>query len=157
MDLKELSTTLHKILKKTLTEIHVIDVENTNGTDTANKALLREKEIELKELQKEIPIYQTVYWTDSQVTLAWIRTVNKEYKTFVENRLREIRKLANPDLWRYVPTNLNPADLITRPINVSDFASDSIWFKCPNYLFENEAKWSTTPNLSSPQDIKEKN
>ena len=44
-------------------------------------------------LSKVLSISEVFLWTDSQVTLAWIRAENKEFQTFVENRVHEIRKL----------------------------------------------------------------
>ena len=39
----------------------------------------------------QLPFHKTYLWTDSRVKLAWIKSTNKEYKTFVQNRLNEIR------------------------------------------------------------------
>ena len=38
-----------------------------------------------KSLSKVFSISEVFLWTDSQVTIAWIRTENKEFQTFVEN------------------------------------------------------------------------
>ena len=38
-----------------------------------------------KSLSKVLSISEVFFWTDSQVTFAWIRTENKEFQTFVEN------------------------------------------------------------------------
>lgn len=43
-------------------------------------------------LSKVVEISGKYFWTDSQITLAWITSPNKEYKVFVENRVQEIRK-----------------------------------------------------------------
>ena len=53
-------------------------------------------------------------YTDSQICLAWIRATQKEFKTFVQNRLLEIRGIVTPDKWNYCPSEENPADLLTR-------------------------------------------
>ena len=41
-------------------------------------------------LSKVLSISEVFLWTNSQITLAWIRT---DFQTFVENRVQEIRKL----------------------------------------------------------------
>ena len=53
-------------------------------------------------------------WTDSKVTLSWIKAIDKEFKIFVENRLREIRNNIDIGNRSYCPTEYNPADLIAR-------------------------------------------
>ena len=53
-------------------------------------------------------------WTDSKVILSWIKAIGKEFKTFVENRLQDIRNNTDIENWFYCPPEFNPADLITR-------------------------------------------
>ena len=52
-------------------------------------------------------------WTDSKVTLSQIKAIDKEFKKFVEKRLREICSNTDIENWSYCPTEFNPADLIT--------------------------------------------
>ena len=63
-----------------------------------------------KSLSKVLSISEVFLSTDSQVTLAWIRAENKEFQTFVENQVQEIRKLTDSKGWYYCNTNSNPAD-----------------------------------------------
>ena len=42
-----------------------------------------------KALSKILQISKKYFWTDSQVTLAWISSQRKEFKTFVENRCKK--------------------------------------------------------------------
>ena len=67
-----------------------------------------------KSLSKVLSISKVFLWTDSHVTLAWIRAENKEFQTFVENRVHEIRKLTDFRGWYYCNAKSNPADLLTR-------------------------------------------
>ena len=52
-----------------------------------------------KSLSKVLSISEVSLWTDAQVTLAWIRAENKEFQTFIENRVQEIRKLTDSRGW----------------------------------------------------------
>ena len=55
-------------------------------------------------LDKEMKFDKHFYWTDSQISLAWIKSTEKEYETFVENRVQEIRRKSNIEDWAYVAT-----------------------------------------------------
>ena len=50
--------------------------------------------------------------------------------------------------WRYVPTDLNPADNGTRGIPVSIFTSESRWLKGPDFLPKNPETWPKRPNIA---------
>ena len=78
-----------------------------------------------------LPFHNTFLWTDSKVTLAWIRS-NKEFKTFVQNRLNEIRRITDAKTWFYCSTKNNPADIITRS-ELSD-PRTSLWREGPMFL-----------------------
>ena len=65
-------------------------------------------------LHEEIAIEDFFCWTDSFISLSWIRAVNQEFKLFVQNRVIKNRENVNASLWRYCDTKENPADIITR-------------------------------------------
>jgi len=63
------------------------------------------------------------YWTDSASTLGYIRNTTKRFVVFTGNRISEIQSSTDINSWRYVPTDVNPADGLTRcryPSNVHD-------------------------------------
>jgi len=57
-----------------------------------------------------------ILWSDSTITLHWIRTHPYRLKTFVANRVASIQELTSAFEWRHVPSQDNPADLISRGI-----------------------------------------
>ena len=65
-------------------------------------------------LSKSFPFDRRRYWNDSKIALAWIEATHKEFKPFVENRLKDIREKSNPNEWGYVKSEMNSADVITR-------------------------------------------
>ena len=68
----------------------------------------------------EFSIASTHIWSDSQTVLCWLRSETRRFKTFVSNRVGEILEASEVEQWRWVPTDLNPADLATRassPLN----------------------------------------
>ena len=68
----------------------------------------------LSALKNDIVINSMYCYTDSQISLSWIRSINKEFKTFVQNRVLSIIKNVDYSNWRYCKTKENPADIITR-------------------------------------------
>ena len=82
--------------------------------------------------QKEINIDQMYCHTDSKIVLSWIMAVSKEFNTFVQNRVNEIRRLVDPNNWFYCRTHLNPSDLLTRIEN--EGTNDSKWWNGPEIL-----------------------
>ena len=52
-------------------------------------------------LKCEVPIKKITCWSDSEVALCWIRGIGKEWKQFVQNRVKEIRSLIPVESWRY--------------------------------------------------------
>ena len=95
-------------------------------------------------LNKCVKFDQVYLWTDSKVTLAWIKSPTKEYKTFVENRLKEIRKNTDMNNWFYCPTSENPADLMTRMKSTKQLIQNQLWWEGPTFL--KQKSFSTNQN-----------
>lgn len=83
-----------------------------------------------------IPSASFHYWTDSQITLAWIKDEPQKRVAFVSNRIVEIQNLSNVTDWNYVSTKYNPADLGTRGINPVDLVESQLWWHGPRFLCE---------------------
>ncbi|TWW61438.1 hypothetical protein D4764_04G0000850 [Takifugu flavidus] len=60
--------------------------------------------------EMQIPLQQSIFWTDSTTVLKYIDSETARYKTFVANRITLIREATKPSQWRYVRTSQNPAD-----------------------------------------------
>ena len=73
----------------------------------------------------------TYCWSDSQISLAWIKAVDKEFRVFVQNRVVDIRRNVNPNSWFYCRTYDNPADIITRFKTLESLESLHIWWNGP--------------------------
>ena len=65
-----------------------------------------------KFLRKELNIdcLQEIFWSDSKVTLGYIRNKTKKFKIFVANNEVNIVSYNEVNQWRYVPSKYNPAD-----------------------------------------------
>lgn len=92
------------------------------------------------------------YWSDSVIVLQYIRNDSKRFKTFVANRISEIRENSDPEQWHHVPGSLNPADDSTRGLNVNDLSPDHRWFKGPDFLWGPQEMWPSQEVLESGHD-----
>ena len=63
-----------------------------------------------------IPIENVFAWTDSTVTLSWLHSNPKRFKTFVGNRVAQIIEMVPPSCWHHVSGLDNPADYASRGI-----------------------------------------
>ena len=61
-----------------------------------------------------------MFWVDSQIVLKYIQNTNRNFPTFVMNRLNEIRLNSDVVDWNFIQGNQNPADLCTiyMPFNI---------------------------------------
>jgi hypothetical protein len=84
-------------------------------------------------LNNRVGIDAILCWSDSEVALSWIRGKEKSWKPWVENRVVEIRKVVDRSGWRYVKTELNPADVPTR-MRSDICAFFTGWFMGPSFL-----------------------
>lgn len=90
---------------------------------------------------------------DAQVVLSWILSNNvKSKNVFANNRVkdiaqfrRDIKQNFSLDVtFKYVPTDLNPADLVTRGITFKEFSSkQEFWQHGPDFLKNEPVEWPT--------------
>ncbi|GFX28933.1 uncharacterized protein TNCV_3029761 [Trichonephila clavipes] len=73
-------------------------------------------------------------WSDSMIVLAWIRKEPMDLKTFVQNRVAKIQELYPNQLWRHVPSDQNPADLVSRGVDPDKLLQQNLWFNRPTFL-----------------------
>ena len=89
----------------------------------------------------EIPRKDWQFWSDSMDVLHWIRGHSRHFKPFVANRVGEIQLATDPAQWRFIPTQSNPADLLTRGESVSDLVNDKKWWNGPHFLPLSPPEW----------------
>jgi len=53
--------------------------------------------------------------------------------------------------WRHVPSQSNPADLISRGIEPTTLATSTLWWKGPQWLSQEPSSWPTT-EINTPTD-----
>ena len=87
-----------------------------------------------KTLRTLLHLSEVYCWTHNTGVLYWIKITNNEYKQLVENRLREIRKLTQPESWAYVLSSSNPADIPTRGMTAQQLIDCDLWWYGPPWL-----------------------
>ena len=94
-------------------------------------------------LVQEIDISRYLCWSDSNISIAWIKAVKlnflgnteyREFKPFLQNRVNLIREKVRPDLWNYCNTASNPADIITR-FSSEKLQENMLYWVGPKFLY----------------------
>ncbi|UYV68114.1 hypothetical protein LAZ67_5003091 [Cordylochernes scorpioides] len=94
---------------------------------------------------------ETTLWSDSSTALSWIKK-EIEWRVFVRNRVREIQATTNLNDWRFVPSQLNPADLLSRGCPPSQFVQ-SRWWEGPEWLKKPKEFWPNSEFSINPKEI----
>lgn len=90
-------------------------------------------------------------WSDSTIVLYWLQSRSNSWKVFVSNRIAEIQRLTKDFEWRHIPTELNPADRISRGAMASEIIEDKLWWNGPEFLQTTRDNWPDT-RFSIPED-----
>ncbi|XP_076052759.1 uncharacterized protein LOC143032176 [Oratosquilla oratoria] len=93
---------------------------------------------------RELPlqISQIYIWTDSTTVLKYLGNEHIRFKTFVANRVSQIRENSEDVCWMYVASKDNPADDAMRGRQTSR------WSEGPIFLSQNEEMWPDQPEIS---------
>ncbi|CAI6369997.1 unnamed protein product [Macrosiphum euphorbiae] len=108
--------------------------------------------LELAKVNIIINSSSIMLWSDSTIVLSWINT-SKPLKVFVANRVAQITDLTSPSQWMHVPTISNPADMITRGIDVQSLSHNQLWWNGPAWLSQDRKCWPAWP--PSTDDVPE--
>jgi len=81
----------------------------------------------------EIKQEDVYLYTDSTIVLGYLRNTQKKFSAYVTRRVRIILQRFPVKNWKYVSTENNPADLASRPQDISSLQS-SCWFTGPPSL-----------------------
>ena len=87
-------------------------------------------------LSCELQLSSPQCFTDSTVALYWIKGTDKTWKSFVQNRVIEIRKLIPPDFWMHCSGKTNPADIPSRGLSLLELSVNILWRDGPGWIRE---------------------
>ena len=80
-----------------------------------------------------LPIERVQFWSDSMLTLQYIKNTRNRMKVFVANRVTEILELSTAEQWGHVPGSINPADILSRGILDPEKLAGN-WFEGPEFF-----------------------
>ncbi|XP_018374673.1 PREDICTED: uncharacterized protein LOC108768653 [Trachymyrmex cornetzi] len=103
-----------------------------------------------------LPLQRIILWSDSTIiVLQWIQTPPHRLKTFVANRITKIQQHTKHLEWRHVPSNDNPADIISRVLTPKQLMKSHLWKHGPPWLGQQEENWPnqerSIPDISELQ------
>ena len=100
----------------------------------------------------DLPIGKVYYWSDSTLSLQYIKNVKHRPKVFVANRQAEILDVSGADQWNHVAGAINPADLLTRGVMNPVSLNSSSWFTGPDFLKQDQDSWPKSDVPELPHD-----
>ena len=80
----------------------------------------------------DIDLTESYFWTDNEIVIAYLRNDSKRYKTFVANRVSQIRELTETNQWRHISGKQNPAHMLSRGCMADNVPE--IWYHGPVFL-----------------------
>jgi hypothetical protein len=92
-------------------------------------------------------------WSDSTITLHWIKGSPLNWKPFVANRVTEIQNLTNPEIWCYCPGKDNPSDYLTRGEKLINLNQNKLWLNGPEWLAMPENTWPTNEKVTVDKEV----
>ncbi|XP_055522546.1 uncharacterized protein LOC129716732 [Wyeomyia smithii] len=99
----------------------------------------------------DIGICSSYFWSDSSVTLEWLRSPPNRWQTFVGNRVSEVQHCTHGYCWNHIAGTENPADLVSRGMSVEEFLNSALWSQGPSWLTLPCKSWP----ISNPDNVSE--
>ncbi|XP_044171915.1 uncharacterized protein LOC114974584 [Acropora millepora] len=98
----------------------------------------------------DLPIKESIFWSDFTSVIQLIQNQTKRFQTFVANRLSIIHDGSSLEQWRYVDSRSNPADDASRGLTAEQLIRNKRWLHGPEFLWKSDEYWPslvTVPNL----------
>ena len=73
----------------------------------------------------DIPVDESVFWTDSTCVLGYFRNESKRFHTFLANRVATIQEVPPASQWRHVDSLQNATDDAMRGLSAEALLSNS--------------------------------
>lgn len=99
-----------------------------------------------------LEIRNTFLWSDSTTVLTWLKSESCRFKVFVGTRVTEIQELTEGHYWRYVDSENNAADDITRGKTLLELSQPNRWCNGPDFLYLPPESWPESPAIVLNED-----
>ncbi|XP_062141968.1 uncharacterized protein LOC133850025 [Drosophila sulfurigaster albostrigata] len=90
--------------------------------------------------------FQTFFWTDSTIVIAWLNKPPCRWTTFVANRVAKIVQASDAKNWSHVRSEHKPADLASRGVLPQELMRNPLWWHEPEWLHLPSDQWPTSPS-----------
>ena len=84
-----------------------------------------------------------------------MKSYNKEFVTFVQDLVVEIRNNALLEKWNFCSTKVNPADLINRLEKGIDLTKNYLWWRSPRFLFQENQNYGKIDDCEDKETFHE--
>ncbi|XP_072400687.1 uncharacterized protein [Diabrotica undecimpunctata] len=102
------------------------------------------------------PIAQTHIYSDSLVALSWILNKRLSLNPYVHNRVQKIIALSKDYSFHHIPSQLNVADIPTRPRDITRNSKLSmLWLSGPEFLIKHPLDFSQFKIILITQNLPE--
>uniref|UniRef100_A0A1B0D819 Uncharacterized protein n=1 Tax=Phlebotomus papatasi TaxID=29031 RepID=A0A1B0D819_PHLPP len=89
----------------------------------------------------DIKIDAIYAWSDSEITLSWIKRDAATWNTYVGNRVSKIHQALPKDVWGHVVSEDNPADVASRGISAKQLCKHELYWRGPSWLRHRHDSW----------------
>ena len=93
----------------------------------------------VREESFDVVLAKYTFWTDSMITLSYVKNKTSRFHVFVSNRISIILQYSDPSQWHHIPGADNSADILTRGISVSQLNDN--WIEGPSFLWKYKSEW----------------
>ena len=87
-----------------------------------------------RRMRRVLIVESVKFWFDLTNVLYWVQNQSQTFKMFVANQIGEIQRST-------IPGEINPADLLTRGLSVSQLSQSTMWMEGPKILKEDKSTW----------------
>lgn len=87
------------------------------------------------------PLEGVEFFCDSQTALNWLRRPARDVSNHVARKLGQLREAVPPEKWSFVPTDLNPADVLSRGCSMQELQHHQLWWEGPAFLRLPRSEW----------------